>query len=174
MSRRFKSGINFAMSGMLMIAAPAIAGIESKKENSAAFSLFMPENIPADIVLPEREIAGMIEIACATPIKIVFQLLSSFPFSRAQIVEIKIAPVMMNSPEAHLAELKAASTKSLRKNPNSAAGIDPKIRNQTSLILELSCSDFPPVKADLMIEEHSSTNFVRKKIKTATSVPGGP
>lgn len=43
--------------------APAIAGIEIIKENSAAVSFFIPSTLAANMVEPEREIPGEIAIA---------------------------------------------------------------------------------------------------------------
>ena len=49
------------------IPAPKIIGVASKKENLAADSRFKSENRPAAIVMPEREIPGMIASAWAMP-----------------------------------------------------------------------------------------------------------
>ena len=49
-------------------AAPNIAGIDNKKLNLAANSLFRPENRPAAIVAPDLEIPGAMAIPWATPI----------------------------------------------------------------------------------------------------------
>ena len=50
-------------------AAPAIIGIESKKEILALATLVKPKNKAALIVMPERETPGIIAKACAQPIK---------------------------------------------------------------------------------------------------------
>ena len=50
-------------------AAPAIIGMESKKEILALATLVKPKNKAALIVIPERETPGIIAKACAQPIK---------------------------------------------------------------------------------------------------------
>lgn len=40
------------------IVAPRISGMDNRNENFAAFSLFIPENIPAEIVIPDLETPG--------------------------------------------------------------------------------------------------------------------
>jgi hypothetical protein len=44
----------------LKIPAPKIIGVANKNENRVAASLFMPENKPALIVIPDRETPGII------------------------------------------------------------------------------------------------------------------
>ena len=47
--------------------APSIAGIESRKEYSAAVFAEIPKNSASDIVVPEREMPGVIAHPCITP-----------------------------------------------------------------------------------------------------------
>ena len=48
-------------------AAPAMMGVESRKEKRAAVSRFILRKRPAVMVTPERETPGITASACATP-----------------------------------------------------------------------------------------------------------
>ena len=48
--------------------APKITGMERRKEKRADFSDDIPNARPVQIVNPEREIPGIIAIACESPI----------------------------------------------------------------------------------------------------------
>ena len=55
-------------------AAPNMAGILNKKEKRAACSLFILQNNEVAIVVPERDIPGIIAMACPIPIRIDFMI----------------------------------------------------------------------------------------------------
>ena len=65
------------MSLILSTTAPRIAGIESRKENSAAKAGRIPSNKAVEMVAPEREIPGITANPCATPINKACQIRSS-------------------------------------------------------------------------------------------------
>ena len=54
-------------SRILRATAPSIAGIESRKEYSAAVFAGIPKNSASEIVVPEREMPGVIAQPCAIP-----------------------------------------------------------------------------------------------------------
>ena len=72
------------------IPAPKIVGIESKKENLAASSLFKPEKTPPEIVIPEREIPGKSAKICINPTIIAF-LKEAFCIDFAYLLKSKLA-----------------------------------------------------------------------------------
>ena len=61
----------------LSTTAPRIAGIESKKENSAAMTGRTPSNKAVEIVAPEREMPGTTAKPCTIPINKACQIFSS-------------------------------------------------------------------------------------------------
>ena len=55
------------MSFAIIAIAPRIAGITNRKENLAAVSLPTPLKVAAAIVVPERDIPGVIASPCTVP-----------------------------------------------------------------------------------------------------------
>ncbi|CJJ05742.1 Uncharacterised protein [Streptococcus pneumoniae] len=58
---------SFAMSVMLNNKPPKLTGMYSKNEKRSAVSCFIPSNIAATIVAPDRLIPGISAQACANP-----------------------------------------------------------------------------------------------------------
>ena len=51
---------------------PKVIGIDNNKENFKEFFSFMPDKMPAERVMPKREMPGRIANICAMPIIIEF------------------------------------------------------------------------------------------------------
>ena len=116
--------------------APKIIGSASKKENLAAESLFNPTSSPAAMVMPDRDMPGIIAIACAKPIKIqeklfnskISLLISPFLSEKNRI----IAPII-KAKDIIKGLRKEVWATSLRKKPAIAAGIVAKAIFQNNL-----------------------------------------
>lgn len=122
---------NETISFSLKIKAPMMMGTDSKKEKSAALPFSILQAIPVKIVLPDRDIPGIIDIACAMPIAmplfmLIFPLLFSNNFDKNKTI------VVMASPIATIRRLlNAFSIKSLNKTPIIIAGIRATIKIKT-------------------------------------------
>ncbi len=103
--------------------AARTAGIPDKKENRKAVSLSTPRNKRLDMVKPEREIPGIIEIAWVKPnteASFKFsELISLFPFKNPR-VNIRTNPVKIKAILIALIELNRDKKKSLPKIPKIA------------------------------------------------------
>lgn len=101
---------------------PAIAGIDIKKENSAARSAFNPLTNPEAMVDPDREIPGKMAKACPTPIiKELFQP-TVVPRPRKIRGTNKINPVTIRRPDTKTGFPGADSKKSLNIKAAKTAG----------------------------------------------------
>jgi len=118
----------FMKSFALKTMAPAMAGIDKRKENSAAATGFTPENKPAEMVEPEREIPGRMATACPIPIimaRIPFIFFSPL-FTKA--VKRKITHVIVSIIDVIIGDEKARSKKAFSITPATPAGMVPTIR----------------------------------------------
>lgn len=89
---------NSKISFVFRIVAPRIAGSESRNENLALLTPFIPASIPALMVDPDLDIPGRIANACATPTRKDETKLKSFSgLFLAKRVEIKINPVTIRN-----------------------------------------------------------------------------
>jgi hypothetical protein len=107
--------------------AARVIGIKSKKENRVAFSLSIPENNPAEIVMPLLETPGNTARAWNNPMRReLFQF--NLEYWRENFVRNNISPVKIKAIPRNKSDLKLDSTTSLRKNPTIPAGIVAMIR----------------------------------------------
>ena len=136
-------------------AAPPIAGIASRKENSAASLLRIRQSTPAEIVLPEREIPGVIATACAQPIssalpklrfsavsavsslELCFSLLPGKPKTQPRKVAVTINP---NAATKGDEKIFSSQPESFRPTPTTAAGTDPAMTSAISRRRDFSSS----------------------------------
>ena len=107
--------------------APITRGINNKNENLKAFSLSIPENKPADIVIPDLETPGKRASTCNKPMNNEFFQFSFLPslanLVKKRIIEVKIKKIPINKKEE-----KIDSTNGLNKKPKRAAGMVAIIR----------------------------------------------
>jgi len=100
------------------IAAPKMTGIAAKKEREKLLYLSIPLNKSAEIVMPEREIPGIIAMLWVRPkinasLKVKFCLWPDINL----FVRISIAPVAINAQATSAGELNRLSKKSLPNKP---------------------------------------------------------
>lgn len=109
---------------IVIIFAPNIIGIDIRNENLRAVFSFRPERIPAEIVVPERDMPGKIERICENPIIrafFIFNLL--FRILKLRLAIIKTKPVIPK-PNATIDKfVYMDSNISLKSRPIIAAGI---------------------------------------------------
>ena len=77
--------------------APRLNGINNKNENLAAFSLSIPWNNPAEMVIPLRLTPGNNANACIKPIFKLDLVSNFFSFFFMNFVRNKIVPVNKNA-----------------------------------------------------------------------------
>src|SRR3989344_715937 len=116
--------------------APKIAGIESKKEYSATYFLLIPKKLPVKIVESDLEIPGIIEMACAMPIKNEFFAFNNFSLSLNLSIIKQSNPVNISCHAVALTSKNIFSNTSEKKIPKSAAGMLPTKRNQRYFLSE--------------------------------------
>ena len=105
--------------------APEIIGIASKNENFAASLGFKPSNVPIIIVMPDREIPGIIANAWDKPInKLLFILIDDL-FVFILFDKNRINPVKIKETDTSLIDSKNSEIYVLAPNPIIAAGIVP-------------------------------------------------
>jgi len=127
--RKF-SGMVFSivLSLISRIRAPIIAGIESRKENSKANSLFIFLRSPVEMVIPERDTPGRIAIPCIIPIRRASMIFTSFiplfDFALLSPIQRKL-PVKRNIREVKVTLAKRGSIFFLKINPINPVGIVP-------------------------------------------------
>lgn len=105
--------------------APKIAGIDIKNENSKAIAGLSPNNNAAVIVVPEREIPGIIAKTCAHPtIKAIFKPIFTdlFFLSPANLLTNKITALKINRQATVLGTENKISKKSSKHNTATIAG----------------------------------------------------
>lgn len=107
--------------------APSIAGMARIKENSADFSLLIPESIPVDIVAPEREMPGTKATVCIMPMAMDCRGVTLVVFSLVKRVRKSRKPVTIKAPDTSLVFENEDSRRSLTKKPPIAIGILPKM-----------------------------------------------
>ncbi len=120
-----QSGRTLIASIVLNIKAPVRAGIASKNENLAEFSLERPTVIPAEIVAPDLEIPGIRASAWKIPIKKAFarfMVLISFLFFEKYSAATNRRAVTKSILTAIFGLVKSFSMLSLKKNPAITTG----------------------------------------------------
>lgn len=101
---------DFAASAPSKIADAIIIGIESKKENSVASSLFVPSNSIVEIVIPLLDIPGRVATPCAMPHITEFPTQRGLSFGFVITVRVSIKAVIIKQ------NGKAAPSNTLGKN----------------------------------------------------------
>ena len=125
---------------VLSVPAPRIMGIDSKNENLAAASRVKPSISAAVIVIPEREVPGISESACANPIIIIsrklrlYSSLTCLPFTSDHHSRAPNPMVVA----AIIKGLRRLSSRPLLiTKPNAMAGMEAKIIHQAKRLFEV-------------------------------------
>ena len=128
--------LSFARSFSSRMAAPRIAGIERIKEYFTANFLSNPQNVHAEIVVPEREIPGSVANPCAIPIRIPSPQETSFGIFQqfsTRSDRYRIMPVIRRQIPGTIRVEEASSISFLPKYPISPVGIVETMTRATNL-----------------------------------------
>lgn len=128
------------------IKAPIVNGMNIKKENLAAFSLFIPRKEAEEIVIPLREIAGNNAKTWKSPIINEFLKFNVLFVIFTNFVESKTNPLSIKNKPINKKELDVFSIKSLKRKPNIPAGIIPIKTYQAVLSLNFKTSNISFLK----------------------------
>lgn len=113
---------------VIIAIAPRIAGITSRKENLAAVFLSTPLNVAVAIVVPDRDIPGVIASPCTVPIikaSIIPKFFLLLLVLKSYLVNQSIVPVVISIYPAIPGLLKRLSNAFLKENAIMTVGIVP-------------------------------------------------
>jgi len=104
-----------------------MAGIESRKENLKAFSLFIPSSSAVAIVVPLLDMPGIMAIPWAVPISMASKYVIFPVFSFVVFVGYRIKPQIMKAAAIGVAVLNVFSIGVPKIKPIKAVGIVPTV-----------------------------------------------